>query len=93
MTTMELREVTPEQSDWKRQINVVAYYGSQNIGSIILYDDERSWHCVIDGNIDFLNAETEEDAKKEMIERLENHFEDEINYYRELIDSLGELNR
>lgn len=92
MTTMEWREVYPEQSDWKKQIDIVAYYGSQKIGSIILYDDERNWNCVIDDIIDFLSAETEEEAKKEMIDRLEEHFEDEINYYRELIDSLGELN-
>lgn len=91
MKIIEWREVHPEQSDWNRQINIVAYYGSQELGSIVLYDDERSWNCVIDGNIDFLNAETEEEAKKELVDRLEEHFEDEINYYRELIESLGEL--
>lgn len=91
MTTMEWKEVSPEQSDWERQIDVVAYYGSQKIGSIVLYDDERSWHCVINGNIDFLEAETEDEAKREMIERLDNHFEDEINYYKELRESLEEL--
>lgn len=91
MTTMEWRDVHPEQSDWNRQIDIVAYYGSQNIGSIIQCDDKRGWCCIIDGSIDFLNAETEEEAKKEMIERLEEYFEDEINYYRELIESLGEL--
>lgn len=91
MPTMEWREVHTEQSDWKRQIDIVAYYGSQTIGSIILRDGERSWDCVIDGNIEFLDAETEEEAKKEMIERLEEHFENEINYYRELIESLDEL--
>lgn len=93
MTTMEWREVHPEQTDWERQINIVTHYDYHTIGSIILYDDERSWHCVIDGHIEFLNAETEEEAKKEMVERLENHFEDKIYYYRELIDGLGELNR
>ena len=91
MKTIEWIEVQPEQSDWNRQINIVMYYEGREIGSIVLYDDERSWNCVIDGNIDFLDAETEEEAKKEMIERLEQHFEDEINYYRELIESLGEL--
>ena len=90
MAIMEWREVHPEQSNWKRQINIVAYYGSK-IGSIILCDDERSWNCMIDGNIDFLEAETEEEAKKEMIERLEECFEEKINYYRELIDGLEKL--
>lgn len=92
MTTMEWIEVHPEQSDWKRQINIVAYYGSHEIGSIVLCEDERSWNGVIDGSVDFLDAKTEEEAKIEMIERLEEYFEGEINYYRELTDSLGELN-
>lgn len=93
MTTMEWKEVYPEQSGWKKQIDidVMAYYGSQKIGSIILCDDERSWHCVIDGNIDFLVAETEDEAKEEMIQRLDEHFTDEINYYQELRESLGKL--
>lgn len=89
MKTMEWREVTPEQSDWKKQINIVAYYGSQEIGSIV-YDD-TGWNSVIDGIVDFLNAETEEEAKQEMIVRLEDHFDDQINYYRELLDNLGDL--
>lgn len=93
MTTMEWKEVYPEQSDWKKQIDIMAMayygsYGSQKIGSIILYDDERSWHCVINGNIDYLEAETEDEAKEEMIQRLDEHFTDEINYYQELRESL-----
>lgn len=31
MTTIEWKEVDPEQSDWKKQINAMAYYGSQKI--------------------------------------------------------------
>lgn len=89
MKTMEWREVTPEQSDWKKQINIVAYYGSQEIGSIVY--DCTGWNSVIDGIVDFLNADTEEEAKQEMIVRLEDHFEDQINYYRELLDNLGDL--
>lgn len=67
----------------------MAYYGSQKIGSIILCDE--GWEYIIDGSIDFLEAETEDEAKKEMIERLDEHFEDEINYYNELRESLKEL--
>lgn len=90
MTTMEWIEVDQEQSDWKRQINIMAYYGRQIIGSIVY--GNSGWESVIDDCMDFLDAETEEDAKREMIERLEEHFEDKVNYYCELIDSLGELN-
>lgn len=88
---MEWKEVNPEQSDWKKQIDVMAYYGSRKIGSIVLCDE--GWEYVIDGSIDFLEAETEDEAKKEMIERLDEHFVDEINYYRELRESLEELSK
>lgn len=89
MTTMEWKEVNPEQSDWKKQIDIIAYYGSCKIGSIVLCED--GWNYVIDGSVEFLEAETESEAKREMIERLGEHFEDKINYYQELIDSLEEL--
>ena len=91
MATIEWKEVNPEQSDWKKQIDVMAYYGSHRIGSIVLRDDE--WNYVIDGSIYSLEAETEDEAKEEMIERLGEHFEDEINYYRELMESLEELSQ
>lgn len=86
---MEWKKVNPEQADWERQINVMAYYGDYKIASIIFSDGE--WSCVIDGSIESLAADTEAEAKKEMIERLDNHFVDEINYYQELRDSLDEL--
>lgn len=88
---MKWREVHPEQSDWKRQIDIVEYYSGHKIGSIILRDDKRSWNCVIDDSIDFLVAETEEEAKEEMVDRLEEYFEEKICYYRELIESLDKL--
>lgn len=91
MTTMEWKEVNPEQSDWKKQIDVMAYYGSQKIGSIVCCNSKRDWRCVIEGKIDFLMAETEDEAKKEMIEILDEHFEDKINYYEELRESLTDL--
>lgn len=91
MATMEWKEVNPEQSGWKKQIDVMAYYGSHKIGSVVLCDE--GWEYVIDGSIDFLEAETEDEAKKEMIERLDEHFVDEINYCRELRESLEELSK
>lgn len=35
MCTMEWKAVEPEQKDWEKQINIVAYYGSVTIGSIV----------------------------------------------------------
>lgn len=39
---MEWKEVNPEQPYWKRQIDVMAYYGDYKIASIILCDGEWS---------------------------------------------------
>lgn len=91
MCTMEWKEVEPEQKDWEKQIDLVAYYGSVTIGSIIYCGEEIGWQSVIDGHMDFMEAESLEDAKEEMIDILRNHCTDQINYYKELQESLGEL--
>ncbi len=91
MTGLEWKEVEPEQEDWKKQIDVVAYYGSITIGSIVYCGGEIGWQSVIDGSMAFMQAESLEDAKKEMIDILDEHFTDQINYYHDLQDSLEEL--
>lgn len=68
MCTMEWKEVEPEQSDWEKQVNIVAYYGSVTIGSIVYCGDEIGWQSVIDGRMDFMQAKSLEDAKREMID-------------------------
>lgn len=92
MTELEWKEVEPEQEDWKKQIDVVAYYGDLVIGSIVYCGEEIGWQSVIDGHMDFMLAESLEDAKSEMIDILEEHCTDQINYYNDLQDSLEELN-
>lgn len=91
MSELEWKEVEPEQEDWKKQIDIVAYYGSITIGSIVYCGEENGWQSVIDGRMNFLNAESLEDAKEEMIDVLDDHCADQINYYNELQESLGEL--
>lgn len=92
MAELEWKEVEPEQKDWERQIDIVAYYGEIVIGSIVYCGEEIGWHSVIDGHMDFLQAESLEDAKREMIDMLDNHCTDQINYYKDLQESLDELN-
>ncbi len=92
MCTMEWKEVAPEQADWEKQIDIVAYYGSVTIGSIVYCGGEIGWQSVIDGRMDFMQAESLEDAKKEMIDILDNHCINQINYYKDLQESLDELN-
>lgn len=90
MPELEWKEVEPEQNDWEKQIDIVAYYGSVTIGSIV-YCGEIGWHSVIDGYMDFLEAESLEEAKEKMIDVLEIHCVDQINYYKELQESIDEL--
>ena len=90
MCTMEWKEVAPEQADWEKQIDIVAYYGSVTVGSIV-YCGGEGWKSVIDGYMYFMQAESLEDAKKEMMDILDNHFNDQINYYKELQEILEEL--
>lgn len=92
MSEIKWKEVEPEQEDWEKQIDIVAYYGSTTIGSIVYGGAEMGWQSVINGHIDFMQAESLEDAKKEMIDMLEEHCDDQINYYKELQESLDELN-
>nr|DAP02047.1 MAG TPA: hypothetical protein [Caudoviricetes sp.] len=92
MCTMEWKEVEPEQTDWEKQINIVAYYGSVTIGSIVYCGEKTGWQSVIDGSMDYMVAESLEEAKQEMIDVLDNHYTDKLNYYKELQESLDELN-
>ena len=91
MCTMKWKEVEPEQRDWEKQVDIVAYYESVTIGSIV-YSSEIGWQSAIDGHMDFMQAESLEDAKEEMISILDNYCTDQINYYKDLQESLGELN-
>ena len=67
---MEWEDVTPEQEDWLKQLNITAYYGNKVVGSIVFCGDEVGWQSVIDGSVDFMDAETEEQAKEEMLSEL-----------------------
>ena len=92
MCTMKWKEVEPEQEDWEKQIDIVASYGSVTIGSIVYCGEEIGWQSVIDGHMDFMEATSIEAAKEEMIDKLDNYFTDQINYYKELQESLNDLN-
>ena len=89
---MEWRKILyPDQDDWEIQYDVVAYYGSHNLGKLV-YSTEYGWQSIINGNVESMyDCNTEDDAKKEFEEQLENFFNGEIDYYRELIGMLDDL--
>ena len=91
MCTIEWKEVEPEQKNWEKQIDIVAYYGSVTMASIVYCGEEIGWQSVIDGYMDFMEAESLVDAKREMIDVLDNHCTVQIDYYKELQESLDEL--
>lgn len=76
----------------KRHRDVQSISRSVTIGSIVYCGEEIGWQSVIDGHMEFLDAESLEDAKQEMVSALENYCIDQINYYKELQESLSELN-
>lgn len=90
---MEWRKISfTEQEDWEIQYNVLAYYGSHKLGSLV-YSTKYGWQSVINGTVeDLYDSKTEEEAKKKFKERLENFLEGEIDYYRELSSMLDDLN-
>ncbi len=47
---------------------------------------------MIDGRMNFMQAESLEDAKREMIDILDEYCTDQINYYKDLQGHLEELN-
>ena len=87
---MEWRKISfTDQEDWEMHL---AYYGSHKLGCLV-YSSEYGWQSVINGTVeDLYNSKTEEEAKKEFKERLENFLEGEIDYYRELSSMLDDLN-
>lgn len=89
---MEWRKISyPDQDDWEIQYDVVAYYGSRNLGKLV-YSTEYGWQSVINGEVECLyDCNTEEEAKNEFKERLGNFFKSEVDYYRELISMLDDL--
>lgn len=89
---MEYRKILyPDQDNWEIQYDVVAYYGTDKIGSLV-YNTEYGWQSIIDGSVECLyDSNTEEEAKEEFKTRLENFLENQIDYYRELVDSLDNL--
>lgn len=72
-----------DQEDWEIQYDVMAYYGGQKIGSLV-YSTEYGWQSVINGTVECLyNADTEEDAKRDFKDRLENFLKGKIDYHTE----------
>ena len=88
---MEWKEIEPEQKDWEKQINIVAYEGMYTIGNIAYCGDEFGWIFTIGNRQDSLLAKNEEEAKDEFICILDEHFQGEINFYGELKESLSNL--
>ena len=64
---MEWRKISfTDQEDWEMQYDVVAYYGSHKLGSLV-YSSEYEWQSVINGTVeDLYNSKTEEEAKRNL---------------------------
>ncbi len=90
MGNVEWKEVVPEREEWKRQIDIM-FCEIIKIGSLVFYDGNPGWSYVIDGMEDFLFADTEEDAKKELIEIIDSNCDDYIAHYTAIKESVARL--
>lgn len=88
---MEWKEIDPEQEDWERQIKLNACNGEVNLGSIVFGIADDGWQTLIDGSLEYMQAETEEEAKEEMKAVLCDLFEREIENFKNLLKLLENL--
>lgn len=80
--------------EWKEddgKIYLTAFDGELNVAKLV--NEDCGWELFIDGSrtSELLSAETEEEAKEEAIYCLEYCLEEELNYCKELIESLKKL--
>lgn len=89
MDKIEWKEVEPQQEDWERQIDIM-FCEVCDVGSIVYFGEDIGWGYVIDGRVNDLLAGTEEEARKEMVEIIINHCDDEIDYYRDIKEAVDQ---
>lgn len=93
MHDFEWEEVTPENPNYvERQIALKVFYNTLTLGVLCYCGEEIKWTSTIDGHEEFLSAETEEEAKKEFIGQLIEHYEGEIGDDKVMLESLREFN-
>ena len=59
----------------------------------VFYEDDGGWcynSVLLDATDEYLGSDSLEDAKEEIEYMIENHYEDEINYYKEMLDKFLE---
>lgn len=92
MADLEWKEVEPESASSEKRIDLTAFYGEMTLASLLYQGEEIGWISLINQREEFLDAETEEDAKSELLEALISHYEDEINDDKSMLESLREFN-
>lgn len=90
MGNIEWKEVASEREEWKRQIDIM-FCEIIKIGSLVFYDGNLGWSYIIDGIEDFLFADTEEDAKKELTEIITSYCDAYIAHYTAIKESIDRL--
>lgn len=93
MHDFEWEEVESENPNYvERQINLTVFYGTLRLGCLCYCGEDIKWTATIEGREEFLEAETEDDAKKEFIEHLITHYEGDISDNTEMLKNLREFN-
>lgn len=92
MHDLEWKEVEPNSRAIEKQVNLTAFYGEMVVGTIVYCGIDLGWQSVINGSEEFLEAETEDAAKAELLESLISHYEGEIEDGKAMLESLKEFN-
>lgn len=93
MTELTWRDVKPESKNDTKQFDVKAFYDELTVGSLML-SPENGWSVKIENcTAEYIEAETEKEAKNGFLDALENHCEDEISYFQSLLEGVTELRK
>lgn len=68
------------------------FYDEEKLAEIF-YEDDGGWcynSSLLDATAEYLGSDSLEDAKEDIENIIENHYEGEINYFKEILDKFKE---
>lgn len=91
MTDLEWKDAEPEDNATEKRIDLVAFGGETTLASLLYQGPEIQWIVIIDKREEFLSAENEEDAKAELLEMISLHYEEEIEFNKNMLLNVKEF--
>lgn len=76
----------------KEVLYFTPYYDEEKLAEVF-YEDDGGWcysSSLLDATDEYLGSDSLEDAKEDIESMIENYYESEINYYKEMLDKFLE---